>query len=76
MLLLQRDAAKVLKTQFFLYEADTARLEVAFKSGNEIAKEILESYAKTEFLQNFQVVEEIKVVTYIAGENNRFTFSR
>jgi aconitate hydratase 2/2-methylisocitrate dehydratase len=47
MLLLQKDAAKVLKTQFFLYEADTARLEVAFKSGNEIAKEILESYAKS-----------------------------
>jgi aconitate hydratase 2/2-methylisocitrate dehydratase len=44
-----KDAAKVLKTQFFLYEADTARLEVAFKSGNEIAKEILESYAKAEF---------------------------
>jgi aconitate hydratase 2/2-methylisocitrate dehydratase len=46
MLLLQKDAAKVLKTQFFLYRADTARL-VAFKSGNEIAKEILESYAKS-----------------------------
>jgi aconitate hydratase 2/2-methylisocitrate dehydratase len=31
-----KDAAKVLKTQFFLYEADTARLE-AF-NGNEIRK--------------------------------------
>jgi aconitate hydratase 2/2-methylisocitrate dehydratase len=45
---------KVLKTQFFLYEADTARLEVAFKSGNEIAKEILESYAKAEFFTKLQ----------------------
>jgi aconitase B len=34
-----------------LYEADT-RLEAA-KAGNEIAKEILVSYAKAEFLQNF-----------------------
>jgi aconitate hydratase 2/2-methylisocitrate dehydratase len=29
--------------------ADTARLEACLKSGNEIAKEILESYAKAEF---------------------------
>jgi aconitate hydratase 2/2-methylisocitrate dehydratase len=66
-----KDAAKVLKTQFFLYEADTARLEVAFKSGNEIAKEILESYAKAEFFTKLpEVVEEIKVVTYIAGEGD------
>jgi aconitate hydratase 2/2-methylisocitrate dehydratase len=48
MLLLQKDAARFLKLNFFLYRADTARL-VAFKSGNEIAKEILESYAKAEF---------------------------
>jgi aconitate hydratase 2/2-methylisocitrate dehydratase len=66
-----KDAAKVLKTQFFLYEADTARLEAAFKSGNEIAKEILESYAKAEFFTKLpEVVEEIKVVTYIAGEGD------
>lgn len=44
-----REAAEVLKTQFFLYEADTERLEVAFKAGNEVAKGILESYAKAEF---------------------------
>ena len=36
-------AAKVLKTQVFLYEADTSRLENAFKAGNSIAKEIIES---------------------------------
>ena len=66
-----KEAAKVLKTQFFLYEADTARLEVAFKSGNEIAEEILESYAKAEFFTKLpEVVEEIKVVTYIAGEGD------
>ena len=41
-----KEAATVLKTQFFLYEADTDRLAEAFKSGSEIAKEILESYAK------------------------------
>ena len=65
------EAAMVLKTQFFLYEADTARLEVAYKSGNEIAKDILESYAKAEFFTKLpEVVEEIKVVTYIAGEGD------
>ena len=66
-----KEAAKVLKTQFFLYEADTNRLEVAFKNGNLIAKEILESYAKAEFFTKLpEVVEEIKVVTYIAGEGD------
>jgi aconitate hydratase 2/2-methylisocitrate dehydratase len=66
-----KEAAKVLKTQFFLYEADTARLEAAFKSGMEIAEEILESYAKAEFFTKLpEVVEEIKVVTYIAGEGD------
>ncbi|PKH67165.1 bifunctional aconitate hydratase 2/2-methylisocitrate dehydratase [Flavobacterium sp. ALD4] len=66
-----KEAAKVLKTQFFLYEADTARLEAAFKSGIEIAEEILESYAKAEFFTKLpEVVEEIKVVTYLAGEGD------
>ena len=65
------DAAEVLKTQFFLYEADTNRLEVAFKEGNPIAAAILESYAKAEFFTKLpEVVEEIKVVTYIAGEGD------
>ncbi|MFT6747719.1 MAG: aconitate hydratase 2/2-methylisocitrate dehydratase, partial [Glaciecola sp.] len=40
---LATEAAKVLKTQVFLYEADTARLENAFKKNNAIAKDILES---------------------------------
>lgn len=65
------EAAEVLKTQFFLYEADTNRLEVAFKEGNPIAAAILESYAKAEFFTKLpEVVEEIKVVTYIAGEGD------
>ena len=42
-------AAEVLKTQVFLYEADMEQLKTAYKNDNEIAKEILESYAKAEF---------------------------
>ncbi|NIK92936.1 bifunctional aconitate hydratase 2/2-methylisocitrate dehydratase [Mangrovimonas sp. CR14] len=62
------EAAKVLKTQVFLYEADTARLEEAFKAGNTIAKDILESYSQAEFFTKLpEVAEEIKVVTFIAG---------
>ena len=64
-------AAEVAKTQVFLYEADTDRLEAAYKSGNTIAKEILESYAKAEFFTKLpDVEEEIQVVTYIAGEGD------
>ncbi|KAA2216199.1 bifunctional aconitate hydratase 2/2-methylisocitrate dehydratase [Chryseobacterium sediminis] len=66
-----KEAAAVLKTQVFLYEADTNRLKDAFNSGNEIAKEILESYAKAEFFTKLpEVAEEIKVVTFIAGEGD------
>lgn len=66
-----RQAAEVLKTQVFLYEADTTRLKEAFNIGNEIAKEILESYAKAEFFTKLpEVAEEIKVVTFIAGEGD------
>lgn len=64
-------AAKVLKTQVFLYEADTARLADAYKAGNTIAKDILESYAQAEFFTKLpEVAEEIKVVTYIAAEGD------
>jgi len=63
-----KEAAKVLKTQVYLYDADTARLEEAYKSGNAIAKELLESYSKAEFFTELpEVAEEIKVVTFIAG---------
>ncbi|SFD22025.1 bifunctional aconitate hydratase 2/2-methylisocitrate dehydratase [Algibacter pectinivorans] len=62
------EAAKVLKTQVFLYEADMELLENAFKAGNPIAKELLESYSQAEFFTKLpEVEEEIKVVTYIAG---------
>ncbi|MBK1881457.1 bifunctional aconitate hydratase 2/2-methylisocitrate dehydratase [Luteolibacter pohnpeiensis] len=64
-------AASVLKTQVFLYDADTARLEAAYKSGNPVAKEILESYAAAEFFTKLpEVPEEVQVVTYIAAEGD------
>jgi len=63
-----KKAADVLKTQVFLYDADTDRLKEAYNNGNEIAKEILESYAKAEFFTELPAIaEEIKVVTFIAG---------
>ena len=61
-------AATVLKTQVFLYDADTARLKKALDDGNVIAKEILESYANAEFFTKLpEVDEEIKIITYVAG---------
>ncbi|MDB9762766.1 bifunctional aconitate hydratase 2/2-methylisocitrate dehydratase [Alphaproteobacteria bacterium] len=70
-ILIAKDAAKILKTQIFLYEADTERLKVAYTEGNAIAQDILESYAKAEFFTNLpEIEEEIKVVTYIAGEGD------
>ncbi|MFT5632701.1 MAG: aconitate hydratase 2/2-methylisocitrate dehydratase [Rubritalea sp.] len=66
-----KDAAKVLRTQVFLYEADMDQLESAYKAGNEIAKEVLASYAKAEFFTELpEVQEEIEIVTYIAGEGD------
>ena len=66
-----KDAAKVLKTQVYLYDADMDRLKAAFENGNEVSREILESYAKAEFFTKLpEVAEEIKVVTFIAGEGD------
>ncbi len=66
-----KKAADVLKTQVFLYEADTNRLKAAYKSGNEIAADILRSYADAEFFTNLpDIDEEIKVVTYVAAEGD------
>ncbi len=66
-----KEAANVLKTQVYLYDADTDRLKEAFKNGNEIAKELIESYAQAEFFTKLpDVPEEIKVVTFIAGEGD------
>ncbi|MEO0468559.1 MAG: bifunctional aconitate hydratase 2/2-methylisocitrate dehydratase [Bacteroidota bacterium] len=63
-----QDAAKVLKTQVFLYEADMERLEKAFQDGSEIAKGIIESYSQAEFFTKLpEVEEEIQLVTYVAG---------
>jgi aconitate hydratase 2/2-methylisocitrate dehydratase len=68
---LAAQASSVLKTQVFLYEADTGRLEAAFKAGNVIAKDILESYANAEFFTKLpDIAEKIDVVTYIAGEGD------
>ncbi|GAB3951978.1 bifunctional aconitate hydratase 2/2-methylisocitrate dehydratase [Spirosoma harenae] len=63
-----KSAADVLKTQVFLYEADTDRLAEAYRSGNPIAREILESYAKAEFYTKLpDIPEEIELVTFVAG---------
>ena len=64
-------ASDVLKTQVFLYDADTARLEAAFKAGNTVAKDVLESYAQAEFFTKLPDIDaKIDVVTYIAGEGD------
>ena len=66
-----KEAANVLKTQVYLYDADMYRLKEAFEKGNTVAKEILESYAKAEFFTKLpEIAEEIKVVTFIAGEGD------
>ena len=64
-------AGEVLKTQVFLYEADMERIGVAYKEGNAIAKDILQSYAQAEFFTELpDIDEEIQVVTYIAAEGD------
>ncbi len=64
-------AGTVLKTQVFLYEADTDRLKAALDAGNTVAREILESYAEAEFFTKLpEIDEEVKVVTYIAAEGD------
>ena len=70
-IVLATKALDVLKTQVFLYDADTSRIEEAFKKGNNIAKQLLESYAKAEFFTNLpEIEEEIEVVTYVAAEGD------
>jgi len=66
-----KQAAEVLKTQVFLYDADIDRLKESYKSGNEIAKEIIESYAQAEFFTKLpEIDQEIRIVTFIAGEGD------
>lgn len=64
-------AGDVLKKQVFLYDADMFRLRDAFKAGNAVAKDVLESYAKAEFFTQLPDLEdEIKVVTFVAAEGD------
>jgi aconitate hydratase 2/2-methylisocitrate dehydratase len=66
-----KEAAEVLKTQVFLYEADTNRLKAAYEAGSAIAEDILRSYANAEFFTRLpDIEEEIKVVTYVAAEGD------
>ena len=66
-----QQAADVLKTQVYLYDADMARLKEAFENGNAVVKDLIESYSKAEFYTKLpDVAEEIKVVTFIAGEGD------
>jgi aconitate hydratase 2/2-methylisocitrate dehydratase len=66
-----KPAADVLKTQVFLYEANYDQLEAAYKKGNTIAKNIIESYAQGEFFTKLPDIDaKIDVVTYIAGEGD------
>ncbi|MGC6411881.1 MAG: bifunctional aconitate hydratase 2/2-methylisocitrate dehydratase, partial [Candidatus Puniceispirillaceae bacterium] len=64
-------AAEVLKTQVFLYDADTSRLKEALDAGNALARDILESYAEAEFFTKLaDVPETVQVVSYIAAEGD------
>ncbi|WND03634.1 bifunctional aconitate hydratase 2/2-methylisocitrate dehydratase [Temperatibacter marinus] len=64
-------AAGILKTQVFLYEADTDRLKAAFKRGHAVAIDLLESYAKAEFFTKLPAIEEtIDVVTFVCAEGD------
>ncbi len=63
-----KTAAEVLKTQVFLYEADSERLEVAHKAGNKLATEILQSYVNAEFFTKLpDIDEEVDVVTFVVA---------
>ena len=64
-------AGEILKSQVFLYEADTDRLRKGFTSGNKVVRDILESYSKAEFFTKLPDIEkEIKIITYIAAEGD------
>ena len=66
-----RLSGEILKSQVFLYEADTDRLKTAYAEGNSIAREVVESYARAEFFTALpQIEDEIKVVTYVAAEGD------
>jgi len=61
-------ALDILKTQVFLYEADTNRIKEAYNNGNKLAEDLLISYSNAEFFTRLpELEEEIKVITYVAG---------
>ena len=63
-----KKALDVLKTQVFLYDADISRIEIAFKNGNTLAKELLQSYSQAEFFTKLPDIDEkIEIVTFVAG---------
>ena len=63
-----KKALDVLKTQVFLYDADISRIEIAFKNGNILAKELLQSYSQAEFFTKLPDIDEkIEIVTFVAG---------
>ena len=65
------EAGEVLKTQVFLYEADTSRLKAAYEAGSVVAKDVLESYSDAEFFTKLpELDEEIQIVSYIAAEGD------
>ncbi|MEK9729450.1 MAG: bifunctional aconitate hydratase 2/2-methylisocitrate dehydratase, partial [Alphaproteobacteria bacterium] len=62
-------AADVLKSQVFLYEADTARLADAHKKGHKLASDILKSYAAAEFFTKLtDIKKKNKLVNYYDSE--------
>ena len=66
-----KKALEVLKTQVFLYDADTNRIKDSYDKGNRIAGELLESYSKAEFFTKLpELSEEIEIVTYVAAEGD------
>ena len=66
--ILAKKASQVLKTQVFLYDEDTNRLNIEYQKGNKIAKDILVSYCKAEFFTRLPALpKKIDVVTYVVG---------
>ena len=65
---ISKKASDILKTGVFLCEADMERLEKAYKNGNKIAEDLLNSYAKAEFFTSLpDIPEKIDLVTFVAG---------
>ena len=61
-------AARVLKTQVFLYEADTIRLEKEFNAGNPVAHDILETELKSLEKSTPKTIQNTKRAKKVADE--------